>query len=59
MFLLYILDTYIILVKYLQRPPLVVSINSCYMNHDAGKTFSEISNMSHSGSIQKQSSAGI
>ena len=35
MFLLYILDTYIILVKYLERPSLAVSINSCYMNHDA------------------------
>ena len=43
MFLLYFLD--INLVKYLQRVPLDVSINWCYLHQDAGKTYSEISNM--------------
>ena len=42
MFLLYFLDTYINLVKYLQRVPLDVSINWCYLYQDAGKTYSEI-----------------
>ena len=45
MFLLYFLDTYIILVKYLQTVPLDVSINWHYLDQDAGKTYSEISNM--------------
>ena len=45
MFLLYFLDTYINLVKYLQRVPLDVSINWRYLHQDAGKTYSEISNM--------------
>ena len=45
MFLLYFLDTYIILVKYLQRVPLDVSINWHYLHQDAGKTYSEISKM--------------
>ena len=39
MFLLYLLDTYINLVKYLQRVPLDVSINWCYLYQDAGKTY--------------------
>ena len=43
MFLLYFLD--INLVKYLQRVPLDVSINWCYLDQDLGKTYSEISNM--------------
>ena len=38
MFLLYFLDTYINLVKYLQRVPLDVSINWRYLYLDAGKT---------------------
>ena len=37
MFLLYFLDTYINLVKYLQRVPLDVSINWRYLYLDAGK----------------------
>ena len=45
MFLLYFLDTYINLVKYLQNVALDVSINWCYLHQDAGKTYSEISNM--------------
>ena len=60
MFLLYFLDTYINLVKYLQRVPLDVSINWCYLHQDAGKTYSEISNMRSSWKyFQKQPSAGI
>ena len=45
MFLLHFLDTYINLVKYLQRVPLDVSINWRYLHQDAGKTYSEISDM--------------
>ena len=45
MFLLYFLDIYINLVKYLERVPLDVSINWCYLHKDAGKTYLEISNM--------------
>ena len=45
MFLLYVLDTYINLVKYLQRFPSDVSINWHYLHQDAGNTYSEISNM--------------
>ena len=45
MFLLYFLDTYINLVKYLQRVPLDVSTNWRYLRQDAGKTYSEISKM--------------
>ena len=45
MFLLYFLDTYINLVKYLQRAPLDVSIKGHYLHQDPGKFFSEISNM--------------
>ena len=45
MFLFYFLDTYINLVKYLQRVPLDVSINWRYLHQDAGKTDSEISDM--------------
>ena len=45
MFLLYFLDTYIIVVKYLQRFSLDVSINWCYLHQDVQKTYSEISNM--------------
>ena len=48
MFLLYVIvfivDTYINLVKYLQRVPLDVFINWRYLHGDAGKTYSEISN---------------
>ena len=39
MFLLYFLDTYINMVKYLQRVPLDVSINWHYLHQDAGKTW--------------------
>ena len=45
MFLLYFLDIYINLVKCLERVPLDVSINCCYLHKDAGKTYLEISNM--------------
>ena len=45
LFLLYFLDTYINLVKYLQRVPLHVSINWCYQHQDAGKNYLELSNM--------------
>ena len=45
MFLLHFLDTYINLIKYLQRVPLDVSINWLYLHQDARKTYSEISNM--------------
>ena len=45
MFLLYFLDTYLNLVKYLQRVPWDVSINWHYLHQDAGKTYSEIPNM--------------
>ena len=45
MFLLYFLDTYINKVKYLQRVPLDIFINWRYLNQDAGRTYSEISNM--------------
>ena len=45
MFLFYFLDAYINLVKYLQRVPLDVSINWCYLYQDAGKKYSEILNM--------------
>ena len=45
MFLLYFLDTYINLVKYLQRVLLDVSTNWRYLRQDAGKTYSEISKM--------------
>ena len=44
MFLLHFLDTYVNLVKYLQRIPLDVSINWRYLHQNAGKTYSEISN---------------
>ena len=40
--ILVILDTYINLVKYLQKVPLDVSINWCYLHQHAGKTYSEI-----------------
>ena len=39
MFLLHFLDTYINMVKYLQRVPLDVSINWRYLEHHAGKTW--------------------
>ena len=42
--LMYFLDTYINMVKYLQRVPLDVSIHKRYLRQDAGKTYSEISN---------------
>ena len=45
MFLLHFLDTYINLVKYLERFPLDVSINWDYLHQDVGKTYSQISNM--------------
>ena len=44
-FLLYFLDTYINLAKYLQRVALEVSINCHYLHQDTQKTYSEISNM--------------
>ena len=39
MFLLHFLDTYINMVKYLQRVPLDVSINWRYLHQNAGKTW--------------------
>ena len=45
MCLLYFLDTYINLVKYLQNVSLDVYINWCCLHQDAGKNYSEISNM--------------
>ena len=45
MFLLYFLDNYINLVKYIQTVPLDVSINWRYLHQDAGKIYSEISKM--------------
>ena len=45
MLLLCFLDTYINLVKYLQNVSTDVSINWCYLLQDAGKTYSEISNV--------------
>ena len=60
MFLSYFLDTYINLVKCLQRVPLDVSINWHCLHQDAGKTYSEISNMRSCWKyFQKQPSAGI
>ena len=38
MFLLYFLDIYINMAKYLQRVPLDVSINWRFVHQDAGKT---------------------
>ena len=38
-------DTYLKMVKYLQRVPLDVSISWYYLYQDARKTYSEISNM--------------
>ena len=46
MFFLYFLDTYINLVKYIPKVPLDASISNWrYLHQDAGKTYSEISNM--------------
>ena len=59
MFLLYFLDTYINLVKYLQRVPLDVSISWRYLHQDAGKTYSEISSLISYWKYSKQPSAGI
>ena len=60
MFLLYFLDTYINLVKYLQRVPSDASINWRYLHQDAEKTYSETSNMRSCWKyFQKQPSAGI
>ena len=53
MFLMYFLDNYINLVKYLQRVALDVFLNWRYLHQDAGQTYSEVSNMSYTGSIQK------
>ena len=39
MFLLYFLDTYINMVKYLQKVSLDASINWRYLHQDAGKTW--------------------
>ena len=39
MFFLHFLDTYKNMVKYLQRVPLNVSINWCYLHQDEGKTW--------------------
>ena len=38
MFSLYFLDICINMVKHLQKVPLDISINWCYMHQDAGKT---------------------
>ena len=45
MFLLYFLDTYMNLVKCLQRVPLDVSTDWRYLHQDVGKTYSEMSKM--------------
>ena len=45
MFLLYFLDTYVNLVKCLQRVPLDVSTDWRYLHQDVGKTYSEMSKM--------------
>ena len=42
MFLLYFLDTYINLVKYLQNVSLDVYINWCYLHQDAGNIKYEV-----------------
>ena len=39
MFLLHFLDTYKNMAKYLQKVPLDVFINWCYLHQDAGKTW--------------------
>ena len=44
------------MVKYFQKFPLAVSINWCYLQQDAGKTYSEISKM---GSYWKYSKSTI
>ena len=49
MFLLHFLDTYKNMAKYLQKVPLDVSINWCYLHQDAGKTYSEISKIRSAG----------
>ena len=63
MLFLYFLDTYVNLVKCLQIVLLDASSNWCYLDQDAAKTYSEISNIKFQiwdhTSIQKQSSAGI
>ena len=63
MFLLYFLDTYMNLVKCLQRVPLDVSTDWRYLHQDAGKTYSQMSywhqRWYHTGSFQKQPYAGI
>ena len=48
MFLLYFLDIYMNLVKYLLRVPLDVSINQRHLHQDAGKTYRK---WDHAGSI--------
>ena len=45
MFLLYFLDTYMNLVKCLQRVPLDVSTDWRYLHQDVGKTYSDMSKM--------------
>ena len=47
------------MVKNLQRVPWNVPINWRYLHQDAGKTYSEISKMRYTGSIQKQTPTGI
>ena len=63
MILLYFLDTYVNLVKCLQIVLLDASFNWCYLDQDAAKTYSEVSNIKFQiwdhTSIQKQSSAVI
>ena len=63
MLFLYFLDTYVNFVKCLQIVLLDASSNWCYLDQDAAKTYSEISNIKFQiwdhTSIQKQSSAGI
>ena len=45
MLLLYFLDTFVNMVRYLQRVPLDVSIKWCFLHQDAKKTYSEIPKM--------------
>ena len=51
MFLLYFLDTYTNLVKYLLRVPFDVSINQRHLHQDAGKNYRKYQIWDHAGSI--------
>ena len=59
MFLLHFLDTYINMVKYLEKVPLDISINWHYLHQDAGNTYLKISKTRSYWTYQKQRFAGI